>query len=148
MAYFDIRVPGLEMLVVNADGNNVQPTTADEFRLAVAETYDVIVRPKEARAYSIIAESMGRTALGRATLMPEGETAAAEPMPPLRRSPRLTFADMALAHGGGHNMAAMNHDSGDGGEHDYGGDESRFRRQRRTRYGGDERRNGGQTILC
>ena len=117
MAYFDIRVPGLEMLVVNADGNNVQPTTADEFRLAVAETYDVIVRPKEARAYSIIAESMGRTALGRATLMPEGETAAAEPMPPLRRSPRLTFADMALAHGGGHNMAAMNHDSGDGDEH-------------------------------
>lgn len=110
MAYFDIRIPGLEMLVVNADGNNVQPATTDEFRLAVAETYDVIVRPKEARAYSIIAESMGRTALGRATLLPEGETVpAAEPMPELRRSPRLTFADMALAHGGGHAGHSMSH---------------------------------------
>ena len=109
MAFFDIRIPGLEILVVNADGNNVQPTTTDEFRLAVAETYDVIVRPKEARAYSIIAESMGRTALGRATLMPEGETVAAEPLPELRQSPRLTFADMALAHGTGHAGHSMAH---------------------------------------
>ena len=109
MAFFDIRIPGLEILVVNADGNNVQPTTTDEFRLAVAETFDVIVRPKEARAYSIIAESMGRTALGRATLMPEGETVAAEPLPELRQSPRLTFADMALAHGTGHAGHSMAH---------------------------------------
>ncbi len=102
MAYFDIRIPGLEMVVVNADGNNVRPQPADEFRIAVAETYDVIVHPKEARAYSIIAESMGRTALGRATLSPENEKVNAEAIPELRPPPRLTFADMALAHGDGH----------------------------------------------
>lgn len=110
MAYFDIRIPGLEMLVVNADGNNVQPTPVDEFRIAVAETFDVIVRPKEARAYAIIAESMGRTALGRGTLLPEGAKTIAESIPAipeLRAPPKLTFADMALAHGGGHAMHDM-----------------------------------------
>ncbi|MGI9306809.1 MAG: copper resistance system multicopper oxidase [Gammaproteobacteria bacterium] len=120
MAFFDIRIPGLDMTIVNADGNNVQPVPVDEFRIAVAETYDVIVRPHENRAYSIIAESMGRTALGRATLMPKGEKFGAENVPKLRRPPQLTFADMALAHGGGHgghDMAAMNHDSG-GAEND------------------------------
>ncbi len=121
MAFFDIRIPGLEMVVVNADGNNVQPVPADEFRIAVAETYDVIVRPKERRAYSIIAESMGRTALGRATLKPEGANIKTGEIPKLRRPPKLTFADMALAHGGGHgghDMAAMNHDSGNSMNHD------------------------------
>ena len=107
MAYFDIRIPGLEMVVINADGNNVQPVVVDELRLAVAETYDVIIRPKDARAYSIIAESMGRTAAGRGTLLPEGTSAKAEPLPPLRKPPRLTFADMALAHGGGHGGHSM-----------------------------------------
>ena len=114
MAFFDVRIPGLEILVVNADGNNVQPVSVDEFRIAVAETYDVIVRPKERRAYSIIAESMGRTALGRATLKPEGTEIKTAEIPKLRRPPKLTFADMALAHGGGHGgheMHAMNHNS-------------------------------------
>src|SRR3546814_10316999 len=54
MTYFDVRIPGLEMTVVQADGNNVQPVKVDEFRIAVAETYDVIVRPMEDQAYSII----------------------------------------------------------------------------------------------
>ena len=118
MAFFDIRIPGMEMLVVNADGNNVQPVPVDEFRIAVAETYDVIVRPKERRAYSIIAESMGRTALGRATLKPLGSDIGAEEIPQLRRPPKLTFADMALAHGSGHDM--MNHDMGGMMNHDMG----------------------------
>ncbi len=117
MAFFDIRIPGVEMLIVNADGNNVQPVLVDEFRIAVAETYDVIIRPKEERAYSIIAESMGRTALGRGTLKPEGSDVAAEEIPPLRQPPQLTFADMALAHGSGHDMSGMNHDMG-GMNHD------------------------------
>lgn len=116
MAYFDIRIPGLEMVVVNADGNNVQPTPVDEFRIAVAETFDVIVRPKEARAYSVIAESMGRTAMGRGTLMPEGagaeQLADIPALPRLREPPQLTFADMALAHGGGHGGHAMHDMSG------------------------------------
>ncbi len=109
MTYYDVRIPGLEMTVVQADGNNVQPVTVDELRIAVAETYDVIVRPKEDRAYSIIAESVGRTAMARGTLAPrEGME---EELPPLREPPLLTMADMGMAHGdhGGH---AMDHGGG------------------------------------
>ncbi|MCL5776920.1 copper resistance system multicopper oxidase [Limibaculum sp. FT325] len=98
MAYFDIRIPGLKMTVVQADGQNVQPVTVDELRIAVAETYDVIVRPTEDRAYSILAESVGRTAMARGTLAPR-EGMEAE-VPALREPPRLTMADMGMAHGG------------------------------------------------
>ncbi len=98
MTYFDVRIPGLEMTVVQADGNNVQPVTVDELRIAVGETYDVIVRPTEERAYNLLAESMARTALARGTLAPrEG---MAEPLPALREPPRLTMADMGMAHEG------------------------------------------------
>jgi CopA family copper-resistance protein len=104
MTYFDIRIPGLKMTVVQADGNNVQPVKVDEFRIAVAETYDVIVRPKEDKAFTIFAESMGRTAYARGTLAPregmEGE------VPELRDPPLLTMADMGMAHG---DMAGMDH---------------------------------------
>lgn len=116
MTYFDIRIPGLKMTVVQSDGNNVQPVTVDEFRLAVAETYDVIVQPKEDKAYLIYAESMGRTAYASATLAPrEGEVAAA---PTLREDPLLTMADMGMAHGDhaamGHGAAPMSHTMPDG----------------------------------
>jgi L-ascorbate oxidase len=104
MTYFDIRIPGLEMTVVQADGNNVQPVKVDELRLAVAETYDVIVRPMDDAAYSIIAESVGRTAMARGTLAPR-EGMAAE-IPELRPAPLLTMADMGMAHEG---MAGMDH---------------------------------------
>ena len=97
MTYFDIRIPGLKLTVVQADGNNVQPVVVDEFRIAVAETYDVIVQPTENRAYTLFAESMGRTAYARGTLAPrEGMTA---PVPELRDAPLLTMGDMA-GHGG------------------------------------------------
>ena len=106
MSYFDIRIPGLEMLVVQADGNNVQPVKVDEFRLAVAETYDVIVRPREDKAFSILAESVGRTAMGRATLATtEGMSAD---VPELREPPLLTMADMNHA-GMGHEGMGMDH---------------------------------------
>jgi len=98
MTYFDIRIPGLKMTVVQADGNNVQPVTVDELRIAVAETYDVIVRPTDDKAYSIIAESMARTAIARGTLAPR-EGMSAE-VPPLRKPPILTMADMGMAHEG------------------------------------------------
>lgn len=104
MAYFDIRIPGLKMTVVQADGNNVQPVTVDEFRIAVAETYDVIVRPEEDKAFTIFAESMGRTAFGRATLAPKEGLVA--DVPELRIDPKLTMADMGMAHG---DMAGMDH---------------------------------------
>src|SRR3990167_7169550 len=68
MSYFDVRIPGLRMTVVQADGNNVQPVPVDEFRISVAETYDVIVLPREEKAYSILAESIDRTGFARATL--------------------------------------------------------------------------------
>lgn len=100
MAYFDIRIPGLKMTVVQADGNDVKPVTVDELRIAVAETYDVIVQPKENRAYSIVAESMGRTALVRGTLAPREGMAGR--VPNLRPKPRLTMADMSgMMHGMG-----------------------------------------------
>ncbi|WP_420405931.1 copper resistance system multicopper oxidase [Nisaea sp.] len=98
MTYFDIRIPGLKMTVVQADGNNVLPVPVDEFRIAVAETYDVIVQPKEDRAYAIFAESMARTASVRGTLA-TAEGMEAE-VPELRAPPRLTMADMGMAHEG------------------------------------------------
>jgi len=108
MAYFDIRIPGLKMTVVSADGNNVQPVTVDELRIAVAETYDVIVRPTEDMAYTVFAESMGRSAYARGTLAPrEGMTAD---VPVLRERPLLTMADMGMAHG---DMAGMDHSNMD-----------------------------------
>lgn len=106
MTYFDIRIPGLEMTVVQADGNNVQPVSVDEFRIGVAETYDVIVRPKESQAYTVFAESMGRSGYARGTLAPEEGMQAA--VPDLREPARLTMADM-----GG--MSGMDHGSMDHG---------------------------------
>lgn len=114
MSYFDVRIPGLQMTVVQADGNNVQPVKVDEFRIAVAETYDVIVRPREDKAFTIFAESMGRTAYARGTLTPR-EGMVAE-VPVMRESPRLTMADMGMAHGG------MDHGGMDHAAMDHGGD--------------------------
>ena len=108
MTYFDIRIPGLDMTVVQADGNNVQPVSVDEFRIGVAETYDVIVHPKDEQAYTIFAESMGRSGYARATLAPEEGMEAA--VPQLRDPARLTMADMSGMPGMDHgNMAGMDH---------------------------------------
>ena len=105
MTYFDIRIPGLKMTVVQSDGNNVQPVPVDEFRLAVAETYDVIIHPKEDKAYTLFAETMGRTAYARGTLAPrEGMTAE---VPEMREAPLLTMADMGMAHEGMDHGAMM-----------------------------------------
>ena len=108
MTYFDIRIPGLNMTVVQADGNNVQPVNVDEFRIGVAETYDVIVRPKDEQAYTIFAESMGRSGYARATLAPEDGMEA--PVPGLREPARLTMADMGGMPGMDHgDMPGMDH---------------------------------------
>lgn len=111
MAYFDVRIPGLKMTVVNADGNNVQPVKVDEFRIAVAETYDVIVRPREDKPFTIFAESMGRTAYARGTLAPAGGMTAE--VPEMREPPLLTMADMGLAH----DMEGMDHSGMSGMDH-------------------------------
>ncbi len=95
MTYFDLRIPGLKMTVVQADGQNVQPVMVDEFRIGVAETYDVIIEPKEDRAYTIFAESMDRSGYAAGTLAPrEGMTA---PLPERRKRPVLSMADMGMA---------------------------------------------------
>ncbi|MGM0952338.1 MAG: copper resistance system multicopper oxidase [Pseudomonadota bacterium] len=107
MTYFDVRIPGLDMTVVQADGNNVQPVNVDEFRIGVAETYDVIVHPKDEQAYTIFAESMGRSGFARATLAPEEGMEA--PIPPMRDPARLTMADMA-------GMPGMDHGDMDHGD--------------------------------
>ena len=80
MTFFDVRIPGLKMTVVQADGQNVEPVTVDEIRIGVAETYDVIVTPKD-DAYTIFAQSMDRTGFARGTLAVRADVTAAVPAP-------------------------------------------------------------------
>ncbi len=98
MTYFDVRIPGLKMTVVQADGQDVRPVTVDEFRVAVAETYDVIVEPESDRAYTLFAEAMDRSGYARGTLAPREGLSA--PIPEVRPPPLLTMADMGMDHGG------------------------------------------------
>lgn len=105
MTYFDVRIPGLKMTVVQVDGQNVQPVTVDEFRTGVAETYDVIVEPREQRAYTVFAESMDRSGYARGTLTArEGLTA---PIPERRPRPLRTMADMGMGSMEGMDMSGM-----------------------------------------
>lgn len=93
MTYFDVRIPGLKMTIVAADGQYVEPVSVDEFRIAVAETYDVIVEPTE-DACTIFAQSMDRTGYARGTLaIREGLSAG---IPPLDPRPVLTMDDMGM----------------------------------------------------
>jgi len=113
MTYFDVRIPGLKMTVVQADGQDVQPVAVDEFRIAVAETYDVIVEPESDSAYTLFAETMDRSGYARGTLAPREVLDA--PIPELRPRPLLTMADMGMAHGPmsgpqAVGMAGMDHD--------------------------------------
>ncbi|MDR9095509.1 copper resistance system multicopper oxidase [Burkholderia multivorans] len=123
--FYDVRIPGLKMTVVQSDGQNVEPVTVDEFRFGPGETYDVIVTPQE-DAYTIFAQSMDRTGFARGTLaVREGLNAAVPALDPVEW---LTMADMmgamdhgAMGHGGsamgamdhaamGHDMSGMKHD--------------------------------------
>ncbi|MCT6999944.1 copper oxidase, partial [Salmonella enterica subsp. enterica serovar Abaetetuba] len=52
---FDVRIPGLKMTVISADGQDIHPVPVDEFSISVAETYDVIVEPQDSRAYTLFA---------------------------------------------------------------------------------------------
>ena len=113
--FFNVRIPGLRMSVVAADGQNVQPVTVDELQIAIAETYDVIVAPKGDEAYTIFAESMDRSGYARGTLAPRQGMAAA--VPALRERPLRTMVDMGMDMGGaGHGGHAAGGQSG----HDHG----------------------------
>jgi CopA family copper-resistance protein len=108
MSHFDVRIPGLKMTVVAADGQYVHPVTVDEFRIATAETYDAIVEPTGQEAFTIFAQAMDRSGFAAGTLaVREGLQPS---VPQLDRRAVLTMADMG--HGGrGHDMNAMTHDA-------------------------------------
>ena len=100
---FNVRIPGLKLMVTAADGQNVRPVEIDEFQIGNAETYDVLVQPTDDGAYTIVAEAVDRSGMGRATLAPRpGMTAE---VPPLRKRPLATMKDMGMempgmSHGG------------------------------------------------
>lgn len=106
MTYFDVRIPGLKMTVVAADGQYVTPVSVDEFRIAVAETYDVIVEPTD-DAYTIFAQSMDRSGYARGTLAVRGGLSATVPKPDSR--PWLTMDDMGMGGMDHGSMGGMDH---------------------------------------
>ena len=112
MTFFDVRIPGLKMTVVQADGQNVAPVTVDEFRIGTAETYDVIVEPDDRQAYTIFAETMDRSGFARGTLAVQAGLTAA--IPPQRERPLRTMADMGMDHS---SMSGMDHSNMSGMDH-------------------------------
>jgi len=94
MSIFNVRIPGLRMTVVQADGLNLVPLPVDEFQIGVAETYDIIVTPTEDRAYTFVAEVNDRSGMARATLAPRAGMIAE--VPPLRARPLATMKDMGM----------------------------------------------------
>ena len=147
MTIFDIRIPGLKMTVVATDGQNIEPVSVDEFRIGVAETYDVVVEPSDDSAYTIFAQTIDRSGYARGTLTPDAALTAE--VPAMDYAPVLSHADMGMAAMGGmdhsgHDMGSMkgmNHDRSAMGEmsemdhsmHNMGGmqgmDHSQHRRQ-------------------
>jgi CopA family copper-resistance protein len=97
MTFFDIRIPGLKMTVVASDGQYVQPVTVDEFRIGVAETYDVIVEPSTEQAYTLFCQAIDRSGYARGTLTPDASLVPT--IPEMDESPVLTHADMGMSHG-------------------------------------------------
>ena len=121
MTFFDVRIPGLKMTVVAADGQYIQPVAVDEFRIGSAETYDVIVEPKDDRAYSLFAQAIDRSGYACGSLTPDMNITAE--VPELDHAPVLGHSDMGMAqhdqhsahssameshdHHAGHDMGAM-----------------------------------------
>lgn len=108
MTIFNVRIPGLRLTIVQADGVDISPVEVDEFQITVAETYDVIVTPHDDRAYTVIGEAVDRSGLARATLAPRAGMRT--DMPRVRARPLATMRDMgmdmgAMGHGGAHAAA-------------------------------------------
>lgn len=94
MTNFDVRIPGLNMDVIMADGKAVKPVNVHEFRIGVAETYDVLVNPSEDKPFTIYAESLDRSGYTRGTLAPEHGLEAS--VPPLRVRPERRLGDVGM----------------------------------------------------
>jgi CopA family copper-resistance protein len=97
---FNVRIPGLKLSVVAADGQLIRPVEVDEFQIGNAETYDVIVQPTEDKAFTLVAEAVDRSGMARATLAPRAGMTAL--VPPLRPRPLATMKDMGM------DMSSMN----------------------------------------
>ena len=109
MSFFDVRIPNLKMTVVSADGQPVKPVPVDEFRIGTAETYDVIVEPKQSN-YQIEAESIDRSGFSVGSLHDENTPPINQiKMPKSRPRSLLTMEDMGMGHDMS-SMAGMNHD--------------------------------------
>ena len=115
MTFFDVRIPGLKMTVIASDGQYVEPVSVDEFRIGVAETYDVLVEPHDDRAYTVFAQAIDRSGYARGALTPDPSLVAE--VPSLDPAPILSHGDMGMAmdhsmHGMDHgqsNMGGMDH---------------------------------------
>jgi CopA family copper-resistance protein len=156
MTFYDVRIPGLTMTVVQADGQNIQPVAVEEFRFGPAETYDVIVQATEDRAYTIFAETMDRSGYAQGTLAPrpgmEGES------PERRARPLRTMEDMGMmGHGNGHTdhtvirSGTNHHDTlhGKGMQHGQEGDgrdRSSIPGATPVKHGPDDHGTGNQTV--
>lgn len=109
MSFFDVRIPGLKMTVVAADGQYIEPVSVDEFRIGVAETYDVIVEPKDDTAYTLFAQDISRSGYARGTITPDPLLTAE--IPEMDVVPNLGHGDMGMdmMHHAGHDMSGMDH---------------------------------------
>ena len=112
MTFFDVRIPGLKLTAVAADGQPIHPVTMDEFRLGVAETLDVIVTPEDDNAYSIFCQTIDRSGFAAGTLSSAAGVVATRP--PLDPVPVLGHREMGMGHGGG------DHEGMDHGDMDHG----------------------------
>ena len=149
---FDVRIPGLEMTVVHVDGQDVEPVPIDEFRIGIAETYDVIVEPKEEKPYTIFAESLDRSGYARGTLAPrEGMETA---VPELRPRPKRDMKDMGMMmqmggmdmEGDDMNMDGMNKDKMDHGDMNHGDMNMPAMKETPVKHGPDKHGPGAATV--
>jgi CopA family copper-resistance protein len=119
MTFFDVRIPGLKMTVVAADGQYVEAVSVDEFRIGVAETYDVLIEPAGDSAYTIFAQAIDRSGYARGLITPDPALRA--DIPELDPVPVLTHADMGMEYGGEHAGHAMQVMSTGGEQNDMSG---------------------------
>ena len=105
MTIYDVRIPGLKMTVVASDGQNIEPVSVDEFRIGVAETYDIVVEPSGDMPYTIFAQSIDRTGYARGTLTPNAEWVAE--VPDMDPPPHLGHRDMGMGGMGGMDHSQM-----------------------------------------
>ncbi|NQY73439.1 MAG: multicopper oxidase domain-containing protein [Candidatus Margulisbacteria bacterium] len=79
-SYFNVEFSGGNMEVISADGLNVQPFKTSRIKIAIAETYDVIVTIPDDRAYEFRATAEDGTGFS-STIIGEGPLVPAHKIP-------------------------------------------------------------------